>query len=79
MEGERESLNPFMSNEDNQGVTINAAYAYFEEDEKGSIEKGKLADFVILDQNPLKVEPNKIKEIQVMETIKEGESIWQSK
>lgn len=62
-----------------QGVTINAAYAYFEEDEKGSIEEGKLADFVILDQNPLKVEPNKIKEIQVMETIKEGESIWQSK
>lgn len=59
-----------------KAVTINGAYSYFEEDQKGSIKEGKLADFVILDQNPLKVDKMKIKEIQVMETIKEGETIY---
>ncbi|MYL61108.1 amidohydrolase family protein, partial [Virgibacillus halodenitrificans] len=59
-----------------RAVTINAAYAYFEEDQKGSIKEGKLADFVVLDQNPFKVDPIKIKDLQVLETIKEGESIY---
>lgn len=59
-----------------KAVTINAAYAYFEEDQKGSIKEGKLADFVILDQNPLKVDKMKLKDIQVVETIKEGNTIY---
>jgi len=59
-----------------KSITINAAYQYFEEKTKGSLEPGKLADFVILDKNPLKVEPMTIKEIQVVETVKEGESIY---
>ncbi|CDQ38549.1 N-substituted formamide deformylase precursor [Virgibacillus salexigens] len=59
-----------------KAVTINAAYAYFEEDQKGSIKEGKLADLVILDQNPLKVDKMKIKELQVVETIKEGKTIY---
>ena len=42
----------------------------------GSIEKGKLADMVVLDKNPLKVEPLKIKDIKVMQTIKEGKTIF---
>jgi len=59
-----------------KALTINAAYQYFEEDQKGTLEVGKLADMVILDQNPLEVDSEKLKDIQVMETIKEGQSIW---
>lgn len=59
-----------------KAVTINGAYAYFEEDQKGSIESGKLADLVILDQNPLKIPSEKLKEIQVTETIKEGKTVY---
>ncbi|MDU4935443.1 MAG: amidohydrolase [Peptostreptococcaceae bacterium] len=59
-----------------KALTINAAYQYFEEDEKGSIEEGKVADFVILDRNPLDVNSSEIKEIKVLETIKEGNTIY---
>lgn len=59
-----------------KSMTLNAAYQYFEEDRKGSIEVGKLADFVILDQNPHSVDPMAIKDIAVLETIKEGVSIY---
>lgn len=59
-----------------KAVTINSAYQYFEEDEKGSIEEGKVADFVILDRNPLDVDSLEIKEIKVLETIKEGNTIY---
>ncbi len=59
-----------------KAITINAAHQYFEEDTKGSIEVGKLADLVVLDRNPLTVDPMEIKDISVLETIKEGETIY---
>ena len=54
---------------------MNGAYEYFEEASKGTLETGKRADMVILDRNPLKVEPMAIKEIRVVETIKDGKRV----
>jgi hypothetical protein len=48
----------------------------FEESVKGSLEPGKLAALVMLDRNPLKVEPAAIKDIKVMETIKAGKPVF---
>jgi predicted amidohydrolase YtcJ len=61
-----------------KAITINAAYQYSEEKSKGSLEPGKLADLVILDGNPLKVDPMAIKDIRVVETIKEGKTIYKA-
>ncbi len=62
-----------------QCMTINVAKQYEEENSKGSLKEGKLADIVILDQNPLKIDPMKIKDINVIETIKNGKSIYKKK
>ncbi len=62
-----------------KAITINAAYQYSEERFKGSITVGKLADLVILDDNPLTVDPMKIKDIKVLETIKEGRTIYRNR
>ena len=59
-----------------KAITINAAHQYWEEDKKGSIEPGKLADLVILSDNPLTVKPDAIRDIKVLETIKEGKTIY---
>jgi predicted amidohydrolase YtcJ len=56
--------------------TINVAQQYGEQTSKGSLEPGKLADLVILNKNPLKVEPMVIKDIKVVETIKDGKTIY---
>ena len=73
MIGEGERLTPY---EALQAITSWSALQHFEEDRKGTLEAGKLADLVILDANPLKVEQDAIKDIQVLETIKEGESVY---
>lgn len=62
-----------------KAITINAAFQYFEEDIKGSLEPGKLADLVILSDNPLEVASDQLDQIEVIETIKEGKSIWKKK
>jgi hypothetical protein len=72
--GENERLTPL---EALKSVTLWGAYQHFEEDTKGSIEVGKLADLVILSADPL-AEENKatINEIKVEETIKEGRTVY---
>ena len=59
-----------------KAITSHAAYEFYEEDSKGSLRAGKLADFVILDKNPLTVDPMEIKDINVTETIKEGKIVF---
>ena len=71
--GAAERTNPYSAL---QAITSFAAYELFDENIKGTLSNGKLADFVILDKNPLKVKPMEIKNIQVMETIKEGKTIY---
>jgi predicted amidohydrolase YtcJ len=56
--------------------TINGAYSCHEEAFKGSLEENKLADFVILDQNPYTIELANIKDIQIISTYKEGIQIY---
>ena len=56
--------------------TLWSAYQHFEEKSKGSLEVGKLADFVILDKNPMVIDPMEITNVKVMETIKEGKSVF---
>jgi hypothetical protein len=70
--GPQERVTPYVAL---KAVTDWAAYQYHEEREKGTLEVGKRADLVILDGNPLKVDPMKIRDLRVLETIKDGRTI----
>lgn len=61
-----------------KAVTIHAAYQYFEEKKKGSLAVGKQADLVILDQDPTVVAKESIREICVLQTIKNGETVYRA-
>ena len=61
-----------------KGVTIYGANQYFEEDIKGTIEEGKYADLIIVDKNPLEIDSKELKSIKVLETIKEGNTIFKA-
>lgn len=71
--GPDERVSPYAALE---SITKWAAYQYFEENSKGTLTPGKLADLVILDNNPLKVDPKEIINIKVLETIKEGITVY---
>lgn len=58
-----------------RAVTANAAYAYFEEEQKGTLQAGKQADLVVLSQNPVKCPPARLKDIRVLATYKRGRRI----
>lgn len=60
-----------------RGMTIWAARSNFEEDEKGSLEKGKFADFVILDIDIMKAEANALLTAQVLKTFLNGEKVYE--
>jgi predicted amidohydrolase YtcJ len=57
-------------------ITLWGAEQFGEQATKGSIKEGKLADLVVLSDNPLTVDSAKINQIQVLETIKEGKTVW---
>jgi predicted amidohydrolase YtcJ len=59
-----------------KALTINAAWQIKMENKIGSIKPGKYADFVIIDQNPMMVDPEKIKDIHVLQTIVNGNTVY---
>jgi predicted amidohydrolase YtcJ len=59
-----------------KAMTIWPAWQHFEEQRKGTLEVGKLADFVVLSADPTAVAPETLSQLKVMETIKEGRSIF---
>ncbi len=62
-----------------RGMTIWAAKANFEEKEKGSLEKGKFADFIILDADLMKESPGKLPDVKVLKTFLNGELVYTGK
>jgi predicted amidohydrolase YtcJ len=61
-----------------QAYTLNTAYAGFEEDLKGSLEVGKLADFVVLSDNLLTMDPDDIKDVEVLTTVVGGRVVFEA-
>jgi predicted amidohydrolase YtcJ len=61
-----------------KAMTLWAAHQHFEEASKGSIQVGKLADFAVLSDNPMTVDPEALSELRVVETIKEGTSVFRA-
>ncbi|MCU0918222.1 MAG: amidohydrolase [Planctomycetes bacterium] len=73
--GSEQRVSPFIAL---KSITEWAAWQYFEEQTKGTLTAGKLADLVILDKDPTAVEPASIKDIRILETIKEGRTVYQA-
>ena len=71
--GPMERISPYRAL---QQVTINAAWQIHEDSDKGSLAAGKRADLVVLDANPLAIDPSKLFEIKVVATIKDGRTIF---
>ncbi len=80
----KEHIGPYLSDqamtveEAINSFTIGSAHASFEENIKGQIKEGMLADFVILSENPIKCDPFHINEIQILETWMNGDCVYQA-
>ena len=72
--GETQKVSPYIAL---KTMTDWAAYQYFEEDIKGTLSTGKYGDFVILSDNPITIDPSKIKDIKVLATYKQGQLVYQ--
>jgi predicted amidohydrolase YtcJ len=59
-----------------RSYTANGAYAFFEEELKGSLEVGKLADFVLLDEDLDAIAPEAIKNVRVLQTVVGGQVVY---
>ncbi|MCH8329862.1 MAG: amidohydrolase family protein, partial [Bacteroidetes bacterium] len=59
-----------------RAMTVWAAYSNFEEDEKGSIEAGKFADFVVLDEDIMMIDIEKTKDVKVLMTFINNEEVY---
>lgn len=70
--GPEQRLTPYQAL---RAVTADAAYAIFEEREKGTLSPGKRTDLILLDRDPLTCPPREIKQIRVLETIKDGRTV----
>ena len=60
-------------------VCIPMRHVYIQENDKGSIEPGKLADLVVLDANPLEVDPAALRNIGILETIVGGKTVYSAR
>lgn len=58
--------------------TLDAAWVAFQEGERGSIEPGKRADFVLLSNDPTSIPPDEIADLEVETTVIEGKVVWPS-
>jgi predicted amidohydrolase YtcJ len=74
--GPKERITSF---ESLRAIPADAARQNFEEKGKGTLESGKLADLVVLSDDALDIDPKKIKDIRVLETIKEGKTVYSAK
>jgi len=62
-----------------RAYTLNTAYANFEDDIKGSLQVGKLADFVVLSDNLLTMDPDSIKDVSVLVTVVGGSIVYEQR
>lgn len=72
--GEAQKVSPYIAL---KTMTDWAAYQYFEEDIKGTLSTGKYGDFVVLSDNPITIDPSKIKDINILATYKQGQLVYQ--
>lgn len=73
MLGPEQRLDPLVAL---KAMTLWPAYQHFEEHDKGSLEPGKRADLVVLSADPRAVERTRLIELRVLETIKDGTTVW---